>query len=594
MKSILCFIAVFLITGFLYAGDGQIDIAFLPYTITQSGSYIVTANLSLSTTDADGIIISVDNVTLDLNGHTLKGPGKTVGTSGSAIFVSGIRYNVTVRNGVIRDWRGDGVGLSTCRNSQFEALQCYNNGGNGITVGDTSTVTGNNCRGNGSDGIHTDMGSTISGNTCRGNSGDGIYAHFGSTVSGNTCYNNTECGIFAYTGSTVNDNTCYGNISDGIKVIANCRVSNNNCITNGSAAGDGAGIHATSTSNQIINNHCVGNDRGLDLDSANNVASGNVLQQNTVPVDAVANNQLDIFISELPYTISQPGMYRLSGTLSLATQDVNGITITAENVTLDLNGQSLIGPGKTAGTTGSGIYIGGVNRHNFTIHNGIIRDWRLDGVNASEAHNVQIEALHCYNNGDDGMSVGIQCLIKDNTCTYNGDMGIDAAGGYISGNTCSNNGGSGISGNIGSTIINNTCNFNELAGILGSFNGIVSGNTCSGNTLDGIKVYSGSTTRGNTCSDNDGDGIEVGHNCMIIENACFYNGVGTPEGAGINVTESDNSIEHNLVTHNDRGIDCNPATGNYIASNRASGNTTNYDIIGGNQQGTGDLANVSF
>jgi len=80
----------------------------------------------------------------------------------------------------------------------------------------------------------------------------------------------------------------------------------------------------------------------------------------------------------------------------------------------------------------------------------------------------------------------------------------------------------------------------------------------------------------------------------VVDNTCGDNGVGTGDGAGIHATSSDNCIEHNLVTDNDRGIDCNPATGNYIASNRASGNSTNYDIVGGNTVGAGDLANVAF
>lgn len=44
-----------------------------------------------------------------------------------------------------------------------------------------------------------------------------------------------------------------------------------------------------------------------------------------------------------PYTISQPGSYKLSGNL-VAPAGVNGIRVAASNVTLDLNGFTLSGP----------------------------------------------------------------------------------------------------------------------------------------------------------------------------------------------------------------------------------------------------------
>src|ERR1700704_150875 len=45
-----------------------------------------------------------------------------------------------------------------------------------------------------------------------------------------------------------------------------------------------------------------------------------------------------------PVTISQPGSYRLSGNLTVPDINTTAIEITAENVTLDLNGFSIVGP----------------------------------------------------------------------------------------------------------------------------------------------------------------------------------------------------------------------------------------------------------
>src|SRR5690348_7192989 len=46
-----------------------------------------------------------------------------------------------------------------------------------------------------------------------------------------------------------------------------------------------------------------------------------------------------------PVTLSQPGSYRLSGNLTVPDADTTAIQITADSVTLDLNGFTIAGPG---------------------------------------------------------------------------------------------------------------------------------------------------------------------------------------------------------------------------------------------------------
>jgi len=193
----------------------------------------------------------------------------------------------------------------------------------------------------------------------------------------------------------------------------------------------------------------------LDLDGADNIVSGNTLIGNTTPLDAVADNQLDILISELPYTISLPGMYRLSGDLTLATQNTNGITIDADNVTLDLNGHALIGPGKAAGTSGNGIYVSGT-QYNIAIRNGTLRDWRRTAVYAAFTYNSQFESLRCYNNGGSGILVAFGCTVTDNACRDNEGDGIYVSASTIRGNACYSNTGDGIQA-ANSLVAENCC-----------------------------------------------------------------------------------------------------------------------------------------
>ncbi|MEK7950750.1 hypothetical protein [Luteolibacter soli] len=66
-------------------------------TISQSGSYYLTGNLTLTTPGVNGITISTSHVTLDLNGFTLT---NVTGSGGNAVLITA--GNVTVRNGMIR------------------------------------------------------------------------------------------------------------------------------------------------------------------------------------------------------------------------------------------------------------------------------------------------------------------------------------------------------------------------------------------------------------------------------------------------------------------------------------------------------------
>ena len=83
-------------------------------------------------------------------------------------------------------------------------------------------------------------------------------------------------------------------------------------------------------------------------------------------------------ITSLPYVISAPGAYYLGGNLSYAGND-HGITVNADNVTLDLMGFTLAYTG-TPAPCNFGIYMD--NRNNVEIRNGTMRagmkeSWRI-------------------------------------------------------------------------------------------------------------------------------------------------------------------------------------------------------------------------
>ena len=88
----------------------------------------------------------------------------------------------------------------------------------------------------------------------------------------------------------------------------------------------------------------------------------------TLPASAETINCTPI--TSLPATIDTQGLYCLTG--NLATSQVSGIAIniTANNVTLDLNGWKVGGQAAGTGTNAFGIYSTAVN---VTVKNGIVR-----------------------------------------------------------------------------------------------------------------------------------------------------------------------------------------------------------------------------
>jgi Periplasmic copper-binding protein (NosD) len=101
-------------------GIGLADIPFIPITqagvITQPGSYRLVTNISSG--DGAGIVIQADEVTLDLAGHSITGPGQL---QGMGVVVDGAK-NVEVTNGHLQDL-GLGVFVNGGRNVVVSHLQ---------------------------------------------------------------------------------------------------------------------------------------------------------------------------------------------------------------------------------------------------------------------------------------------------------------------------------------------------------------------------------------------------------------------------------------------------------------------------------------
>ena len=112
-------------TPFIY---GQLT--NFPIVIDQPGSYVLTSNITVSALDVNAIEIKTDNVTLDLNGHSILGHGG-IGV-GAGIYAHD-RRNITVLNGVVRAFNCYGVYLSG-GSHQLRNMSVQSTDGYGIHV----------------------------------------------------------------------------------------------------------------------------------------------------------------------------------------------------------------------------------------------------------------------------------------------------------------------------------------------------------------------------------------------------------------------------------------------------------------------------
>jgi parallel beta-helix repeat protein len=184
-------------------------------------------------------------------------------------------------------------------------------------------------------------------------------------------------------------------------------------------------------------------------------------------------------ITNLPYTISVPGSYYVTTNLTGVAGSA-GISVSANNVTIDLNGFSLIGiPG-----AGDGINNTGLGRTNLVMRNGTIVGWPGNGIDGSVVTHCQFSGLLVLQNGSYGLAAGPASLIVGNISSGNGLAGVSVSG--ISGacriedNTVVNNGQGIQVTSSQNLIVHNIARANPPSGATGSSNYVIQ---ASGNLL---------------------------------------------------------------------------------------------------------------
>ena len=231
----------------------------------------------------------------------------------------------------------------------------------------------------------------------------------------------------------------------------------------------------------------------------------------------------------IEYLITQPGSYYLTTNLVGVSGDI-GIYIGASDVTLDLNGFSMLGS--------SGAFFGisiGSGNVNITVRNGNVSGWSIEPGIYNNAMHVVLDHLTLSGN-EQGLNCANDTVIRD--CVVS-DSGVD---GIVLGNN---------STVTGCLVQSNA--FNGIS-IQGTGNVVNGNNFCGNNTSDSLGVGGiNITSSNNRVEDNhvtstgfNGNGILVtgSTNNIIIKNSV--------EGSGTN--------NYNIAPLNDAGPIGNAAT----------------------------------
>lgn len=175
-----------------------------------------------------------------------------------------------------------------------------------------------------------------------------------------------------------------------------------------------------------------------------------------------------------PVILSQSGSYKLTSNLVVPAGS-KGIVVTAPQVTIDLNGYSLIGP-STCTRDASTREVVCMQTDNIThgidasagggtaVRNGTVKGFGGYGIYAGGMD--RYEALRLTENaGGVGEVAGLGYSISSSTIDLNGSNGVFAARGLVTNCRVARNGANGVSGTAALVVADSTVTGNRLFGL---------------------------------------------------------------------------------------------------------------------------------
>lgn len=221
----------------------------------------------------------------------------------------------------------------------------------------------------------------------------------------------------------------------------------------------------------------------------------------------------------------------------------NGLRIGADNLTIDLNGKTIIGD---LGLTDSGILNNGGVGDNLQLKNGFIKKFGI-GVKIFQKSDAKVIGVHVAGSSAIGIELtfGVSGhVVKNSSVTGSGDVGIDV-------------------NNVGDVLITGTQVVANADGIVlggsGADNDTITKSQIIGNRVHGIRVgndehtITKNTITGNGQGGTGGNGVFLqsqSSDNLVSKNVINGNGRHGVEDAGTGATGGDNTIENNTVNAN--------------------------------------------
>jgi len=321
--------------------EPRTPIGSLPFTISQPGSYYLTGPL---TSSGDGITVNSDNVTIDLMGFTIQGADAATGIQ--ATPSSGGFKALTIKNGCVSRFstglywhnversvladliveRNASHGIyirgqfGPAGNNRIERCTIAKNGGCGLLISSYSIEA--SCNGN------RIQDCSISQNTQSGVELDGSSSGQcdGNVFEKLAVNKNGASGVYLYgssgscKGNTIKGCNLEGNVESGIEISADCK------------------------QNRIEGNSVAANGKGLEIYGSGNYVADNVVAGNTDNYDFSQGQPIEHSVGR---DTGNPGLgllVKFAGSLKCAEAEKDGITVNANNVTIDLAGHDSSDP----------------------------------------------------------------------------------------------------------------------------------------------------------------------------------------------------------------------------------------------------------
>ena len=396
-------------------------------TCGQTITHDTTLTIDLTNCPGDGLVIGADNITLNLNRHTIDGavtqlPACDQPPFGSDGIRAGGRDGLTIENGIVQQFvngiEGGAAGEGVA-NSDLHDLVVRDNRFGGISFGSNqllnnhNRIVGNETYGNGCGAgifLHSADGNRVARNRSHDNQGGiGVCCSPNNLVENNVVARNSETGIAIY----------FGNHSHNI-------VRHNSF--SGSQDGIFVGFAEGSQDNVVADNHSYNNTNGaITLDDATcNQIAGNRLDRSGFGVlvfgdaNVIARNQVaDIANCPDPASPCGVGIGIAAGdgnvvhNNSVARALVDGIAVAAFD------------PGSTTtGTVVRANLVRAAGRDDYSV--GALGEGTVAGTLLSD--DLALGAA------DDGFDVHVPgtTLTRD-LAFHNRDLGIEAVPGTLDG-----------------------------------------------------------------------------------------------------------------------------------------------------------------